>query len=467
MSSEAPPKDQSDVAAEQQPSAPKDDKARLQNLVTLASAKHASRDLEAAADLFSQATELQTKLNGEMSPENADLLFSYGRCLFQLAVRNSDVLGSKVPIQQNPPSLGEQNAEGASLEAVAKGMAEKTGQKIEETTEDENKSNPLFSFAGDETVDDDEDEKEEGNDDDEGEEDGEQGQGEEEDDFANAFEALDLARILLLKKLDHTSKADDSDPQKIHDIKVRLADTHSLQAEISLEGENFTQAVSDYTDALKLTQELFPPENARVAEGHYMLALALEMCPDASEKGDKDKDSADRPDDKTATTEQEHGNTLEQARHHMRLAIDSCKGRIASEKQRLAETKEEALREKLSKGISEVEDIVSEMQQRVGSFFSCPYPRAMYPRMVLTIVNCIYQLHDMRKPSPSINDAAGAAAIEGLLGQMLGQPSPDQEKRLEEARKGAKDVSGLVKKRKKEGSDEKATEQDPEKKPRT
>lgn len=73
----------------------------------------------------------------------------------------------------------------------------------------------------------------------------------------------------------------------------------------------------------------------------------------------------------------------------------------------------------------------------------------------------------MRKPAASLDNVTGASAIEGLLGQMLGQPPLNQDKRLEEAQKSANDVSGLVKKRKKDNSDEKPAEKDSEKKPRT
>ena len=52
------------------------------------------------------ATELQAKLNGEMSAQNADLLYAYGRCLYHCAVKNSDVLGSKVAGEKQEDGLG-------------------------------------------------------------------------------------------------------------------------------------------------------------------------------------------------------------------------------------------------------------------------------------------------------------------------------------------------------------------------
>ena len=70
--------------------------AQLDDLKAQATLKYAVKDYNAAAELYSEATELQAELNGEMSSRNAELLYNYGRCLYHVAVKNSDVLGSKV-----------------------------------------------------------------------------------------------------------------------------------------------------------------------------------------------------------------------------------------------------------------------------------------------------------------------------------------------------------------------------------
>ena len=80
--------------------------ARLDDLKAQATLKYAVKDYDAAVELYSQATELQATINGEMAAENADLLYAYGRCLYHVAVANSDVLGSKVvsETRQDGPS---------------------------------------------------------------------------------------------------------------------------------------------------------------------------------------------------------------------------------------------------------------------------------------------------------------------------------------------------------------------------
>ena len=61
-----------------------------------------------------------------------------------------------------------------------------------------------------------------------------------------AFEILDLARVLYLKKLDilqsNTERDEHSEGERtsaIRHIKERLGDTHDLLAEISLENERY------------------------------------------------------------------------------------------------------------------------------------------------------------------------------------------------------------------------------------
>jgi HAT1-interacting factor 1 len=123
-------------------------------------------------------------------------------------------------------------------------VEDKDGGKDEKGGESAN-DNPHFQFTGDENFDD--------SGDDEGGEDEDANPAEaedEEDDFVNAYEVLDLARILLLRRLEETQATDGKgksteESEDVKQVKERLADTHDLQAEISLEGERFPNAVVD------------------------------------------------------------------------------------------------------------------------------------------------------------------------------------------------------------------------------
>lgn len=344
---------------------PKNSREQLDQITARAAAKDAIKDFNAAADLYSQATELQAELNGGLSPDNADLLFAYGKALYNVAVSKSDVLGSKVAGQPEPQSAGASTAKAPPAEpgagggntiqnAIASGAAKKADEDNEKAQEQTQKK-PFFQFSGDENFEEADSEEEGGE---------EAGDEEEEDDFANAFETLDLARILYLKKLDHAEegldkgKAADT-PSDIKLIKERLADTHDLQAEISLEAERFTDAVSDLRKVLELRQALFPFEDPSVAECHYKLSLALEFA-SATKDGEDTREGEAKVDEgmrKEAVTQ-------------MQRAIESCKIRMAQEQRKLEGNSSTMDEDKITAAktkISNVKEIVADMEQRVSS----------------------------------------------------------------------------------------------------
>ncbi|PIG69274.1 tetratricopeptide repeat domain protein [Aspergillus arachidicola] len=396
--------------------------AYLANLTERAAAKDAVKDFNAAAELYSEATELQAKLNGELSLDNADLLYSYGKSLYNVAVSKSDVLGSKVagesqtqvhdPFTVNTFSSGTASG-GDNLvqDATFNGLARKEvlpGKAQSQNVEDK----PYFQFTGDENFD--------ASDSDEDQSDGEEGAEEAEDDFANAFEVLDLARILYLKKLNATEeehgkgKAADLPPY-IKQIKERLADTYDLQAEISLEAERFTDAVTDLRMALDLRQSLFPMEDPSIAECHYKLSLALEFA----SVNKADDNSAGGKSDRT-TNEQ----MRKEAASQMEKAIESCQVRMAQEQKILDNNSamEEDKATAMKRKIANVKDIIADMEQR---------------------------LVDLKRPPVSLEDKdeKNEAMLKGILGQIMGQPPSEQMVQLDKATKGANDLSAFVKRR--------------------
>ncbi len=142
-------------------------------------AKYAIKDYLPAAEYYSQATELQAELNGEMAVENADLLYSYGKCLYFVAVKNSDVLGGeaagaklgpgksgqdkkrkKTPNGQagtsQPEAIPTPDGEQRQTEEVIAALVdEKGGDEAadQEKGEDANGDKPYFQFTGDENWD--------------------------------------------------------------------------------------------------------------------------------------------------------------------------------------------------------------------------------------------------------------------------------------------------------------------------
>lgn len=375
-------------------------KAQLDHFTAEATAKYAIKDYDVAAELYSQATELQARINGEMSPRNADLLYAYGRCLYHLALRNSDVLGPKVAGEVQAEESKASNSKKQSKSAgpgagPAAGETSSNGHDEENNGKDEDSSlagkKPLFQFTGDENFDDsDEDELASG-----GANGKEGGEAEEdpEDDFANAYEVLDLARILLLKRIEELRDQEEEaikgkgkrkaskSSEAMQQLKERLADTHDLQAEISLEGERFPAAVTDLKAALDLKKELFPESSSLIAEAHYKLSLALEFS-----SVTRQKDPSEGEENEDNQVQQVDLTMREEAANEMEAAIQSCKLRIQVELARLngrGESKDgdQHAGKKVTKvDIDDVKDMVEEMEQRVYTPSPpLPFPYLLHP----------------------------------------------------------------------------------------
>lgn len=469
------------------------DHMKLHELTTAASLQYKLKNYTAAADLFSDALELQDQVHGEMAPENAELLYQYGRCLFHVAVSSSDVLGGKIAGEEKPkaksrpkkrdskgadereeerreavPSAEERLAE----EVVEAAVEEREGMKPAAEEGVENK--PFFQITGDDNwlTDEDDEEGEEA-------EDGE-ANAEDDDDFAIAYEILDSARVLLSRQLDalqtDTGNRDASvsanegngqalDDAGIRQVKERLAEIHDLQGEISLENERFQDAVNELRACLAVRKELYPEESALLAEGHYKLALALEMLSVYAIR-DAQRDAAEG---KAAEDEPEvDEDLLAEAAKEMEAAVSSCKLRIKKGEAELV-TMDPAAQETRKQSIKDVNEMVEEMQQRVILFRACA-PLCVYlylSRRLFTLdnkhqklyeelMNIIKQLHDLRNPPSRMPAAVGPAGapdgsnpLNSVLGSLLGESPAEQKARIEQATKSANDLSGLVRHKKK------------------
>lgn len=220
----------------------------LADMVAKATALYQYKKYEEAAEIFSSACERQAELNEEMNPENAEILFLYGRCLFKIGQSNSDVLGGKAPEKKSKPKKSQAKSSTTNAHAEEKAEVEKLTEEgvaalaekvgAEEEKEALEAKKPLFQFNGDENF---EDSDEEGEADGEGQEEEEEEE-EEEDDLAVAFEILELSRVGFEAKLESykTTTPGVYDPEhlkEVRHIQERLSEIHDLLAEISLENE--------------------------------------------------------------------------------------------------------------------------------------------------------------------------------------------------------------------------------------
>ncbi len=161
----AAPEDASAAATEEANSA----KVSLADLCAKGTSFYAHKNYAEAADYYARASELQAELNGEMDPENAEILFLYGRSVFKVGQGRSDVLGGRAGGEKKKKGGANGTAKAAEVkekvepeegrleriteEGVAIVEAEKNGDvtvAATKTEEVDGAKKPLFQFTGDE-----------------------------------------------------------------------------------------------------------------------------------------------------------------------------------------------------------------------------------------------------------------------------------------------------------------------------
>ncbi|KAJ4302298.1 hypothetical protein N0V88_002441 [Collariella sp. IMI 366227] len=381
-------------------------KVSLADLCAKATRLYGQRKYDEAAEVYAQAAEMQAEMNGEMSPDNAEILFLYGRALFKVGQTKSDVLGGRAPEPKKQAPKGEEEVcdywerfleqervehklDERIAEAAAKEVAGKEAPKLEQ------QKKALFQFQGDENFDESESEEEE-----EGEGEGEEE--EEDDDLAMAFEILDLARVLFNKRLE-AARPTAALPPTIRHIKERLADTHDLLAEISLENERYPNAITDSRASLQFKEQLYPFESEIIAEAHFKLSLALEFASVTKSSEDDKESGGDNTIDQTLRDE---------AATELEAAINSTKQKLQTKEVELAAIHNPEDNEATRRQIADVKEVLADMEQR---------------------------LVDLRKPPVDINAALGIPAR---------QQEPEV-KVTEEVKSKATDLTGLVRKKRK------------------
>merc|ERR1719369_1409924 len=97
---------------------------------------------------------------------------------------------------------------------------------------------------------------------------------EEEEDPSNlqlAWEILELAKSSFSKHADSLP----ADSEVRMEIESRLSETYQTLGEVSIENENYPQAIEDLTMCLRRRQDLLPEDSRFIAETHYQLGVAL------------------------------------------------------------------------------------------------------------------------------------------------------------------------------------------------
>lgn len=394
-------------------------KEKLEELTQAASLQYSLKNFSAAADHYADAVEIQAELNGETAPENAELLFYYGRALYKVAVAKSDVLGGKAAQEDKKKKAKKETKAEASSSAANGAKTESSKDTAAPKT-----ASTYFQLEGDENWD--------TSDDEEGEEDGDAE--EEEDDFANAYEIFELARVAYQKQLDTLSESAGADKGKApatlspaeRAIKEKLADCHGFLVEISLENERFHDAVADARSSLALQEEINPFEHENVTESHYSLSLALEFA--SVSKIREDNVGAERQQDESNTDNGEDGinwDLRNEAAKHTQLAIDSLQARLKKEQAALTSestTLTDAQKKEKKAIIDDKKAMLEELTGRVKDLKQDPTKQTDF-------------------------DSIDPSVVQGLFGSLLGADKTKQQEILKQATAQANDVSQVVRKK--------------------
>ncbi|KAJ2862863.1 hypothetical protein GGI22_002093, partial [Coemansia erecta] len=264
----------SSSSQEQNGSAPVDFQAVMpviSDLLERGTRAFALANWEEAIESFGELSSITEQTFGNESQRYADCLVMYGRALLQHAIEQSALLAQK--------ALADAAAGGSA--GSAKDDEQKNGEGVERddgapskrakfsfegepdfrqveglnSEEDTNGKAAGSSSKGKEKAVDEQPQSDEG-----GDEDDEEDQ---DDDFAAAWDVLDVARVIQAKATDRKSR-------------LKYAETLMLLGDVSMESENFAQAVNDFTEALEVKQQFLGDDSRELAELYYKVALAHE-----------------------------------------------------------------------------------------------------------------------------------------------------------------------------------------------
>merc|ERR1712133_311500 len=268
-------------------------------------------DIPLAVSSLGEACELFTKVYGETAPECAETYFYYGKALLEMARLESGVLGNAL---DGVPE-GEEEAENSQVEdpeKLTEDEKDDVEQKVDEAlNENFDKHDKIAKIHNGENGEGEDDESQEETENEEGEdkndeasgeadgeeekngeaetametesksEDGETVEGgekegedkneqeaEDEEDPSNlqlAWEMLELAKVVYTKTVETNKDAE---------VERRLCETYMVLGEVSLENENYPQAVEDLTICLKRRTDSLPVDSRCIAETQYQLGIA-------------------------------------------------------------------------------------------------------------------------------------------------------------------------------------------------
>uniref|UniRef100_A0ABM5G7L2 Nuclear autoantigenic sperm protein isoform X3 n=1 Tax=Pogona vitticeps TaxID=103695 RepID=A0ABM5G7L2_9SAUR len=192
-------------------------------------------DIPAAVNAFQEAASLLGEKYGETADECAEAFFFYGKSLLELARMENGVLGNALEgVQVEEEEEKEERTENSMVES-ADNIDETEGSEEEDKAEDDKENESTVE------------EKES-----------------EEDEVGNlelAWDMFELAKVIY--------KRQDTKEAQLH-----AAQAHLKLGEVSIESENYLQAIEEFHSCLALQQKYLEAHDRLLAETHYHLGLA-------------------------------------------------------------------------------------------------------------------------------------------------------------------------------------------------
>jgi len=258
-----------------------DEESRTENISSAESLMNSGKknlllsSVPAAVSDFASACQHLTKVYGETSVECGEAYYYYGKALLELSRLESGVLGNAldgVEMDTEEPEGDASTVEDPNqLSKDEKLEVEtKVAEALEENFENHDRVAKAHELGAVEEVEEDMDEDDEEDCQETTVEEGKKDEIEDEDpsNLQLAWEMLELAKLVYSKAVE-TSQGD-----KKTEYVTKLGASILCLGEVSLENENYSQAVEDFAECLKVRTAHLPPDSRSIAETHYQLGVA-------------------------------------------------------------------------------------------------------------------------------------------------------------------------------------------------
>jgi len=225
-------------------------------------------DPNAAVASLALACQLLGAHYGETAFECGEAYFYYGKALLDLARLETGVMGNldggKESADNGADEKGKDEAEGSQDE---------TGSEDESVVEEkENGENGnIGSKDNDINTTNDQDDADEVEKEDE----------EEPSNLQLAWEMLELAKTILVKQAESIVVVDAADDKEAEeraklkdDVERKVSNAFQTLGELSMENENYQQAIEDLQTCLARRQQMMPEDSRCIAETHYQIGVA-------------------------------------------------------------------------------------------------------------------------------------------------------------------------------------------------